>query len=737
MKHSINTHFSSAFWVFVFLLFAGNATSQDSLFCSTADNNTSLWNSTAWWDPILQRNDLCEGELPVSMTVLDTCGGLQVSYLLFLDTNGDGIPETVINSANPPAPGEVNVNNAYNLNFSGGTPTVFDHRAVPQNQKYRFALERIQNANTSTFKLRWNTLDSQGVYIGAKLPHGKHKITWIVSDSCGNQTTSLTNILLKDCKPPSISCYTSGLSVNIGPYEATPALWVTDFLMSSNDNCTPQSKLRFGIRKKNSYSTGFPYAEGSTTNGNQSISFTCSSLPAFIDTATRFVEVWVMDHVGNASLCQTSILVQDNNSRCSSHGPGLFGKIATEDLEGVEMSNVNLNAFYNSLNYNFNKTFTFSTNGMGDYGFANQFPLWSNVTIQPTLDQDHKNGVTTYDLLLINRHILGLEPMNSPYKMIAADANKSNTITTFDIVELRKLILGVYDVLPNNTSWRFVDKSQQFTNPENPFQDSLIEVRSLFNLMGNSFTNDFVGIKIGDINLSAQANNLMEADDRSAGILLFDIEANKISIEKDEEITVHFKPAEAQLGYQFTLDLDGLEVMEIMPSEGMSEENFAVFEAAITTSVNDAEGAFTVKFRATNAGDLRKMLSVSNRITRAVAFAPSPVGQDDDVETLDIALRFRSPAGMTISREGFEVYQNVPNPWKDQTTIGFNLRAADHVVLTIYDQLGRTVHIQKGDFSKGYNAFVLNKSVVDANKTLYYTINTSTESATKQMVKIK
>jgi hypothetical protein len=39
------------------------------------------------------------------------------------------------------------------------------------------------------------------------------------------------------------------------------------------------------------------------------------------------------------------------------------------------------------------------------------------------------------DLVLISKHILGLEPLNSPYKMIAADANKSNSITTFDIVE--------------------------------------------------------------------------------------------------------------------------------------------------------------------------------------------------------------------------------------------------------------------------------------------------------------
>ncbi len=72
--------------------------------------------------------------------------------------------------------------------------------------------------------------------------------------------------------------------------------------------------------------------------------------------------------------------------------------------------------------------------------------------------------------MLISRHILGLEPLGSPYRMIAADANKSGSIGSFDIVELPKLILGIYQQLPTNTSWRVVDQSFVFPNPNNPFQ---------------------------------------------------------------------------------------------------------------------------------------------------------------------------------------------------------------------------------------------------------------------------
>ena len=79
--------------------------------------------------------------------------------------------------------------------------------------------------------------------------------------------------------------------------------------------------------------------------------------------------------------------------------------------------------------------------------------------------------------------------------MIAADANMSGSITTFDIVELRKLILGIYQTLPNNTSWRFVDKSFVFPNPANPFSALFPEFISIQNLSTSSTANDFVSMR--------------------------------------------------------------------------------------------------------------------------------------------------------------------------------------------------------------------------------------------------
>ncbi len=144
------------------------------------------------------------------------------------------------------------------------------------------------------------------------------------------------------------------------------------------------------------------------------------------------------------------------------------------------------------------------TDDAGGYGFCQICNTCNRLKVVPQKNDNPLNGVTTYDLVLISRHILGTEPLNSPYKMIAADASKSKSISTFDIVELRKLILGIYDSLPDNKSWRFVDKAFSFPNGNNPFQTDFPEGINCISTPASGI--DFTGIKIGDVNNSVQLN---------------------------------------------------------------------------------------------------------------------------------------------------------------------------------------------------------------------------------------
>jgi hypothetical protein len=317
--------------------------------------------------------------------------------------------------------------------------------------------------------------------------------------------------------------------------------------------------------------------------------------------------------------------------------------------------------------------------------------------------------------------------------MIAADANKSGSITTFDIVELRKLILGIYTELPNNTSWRFVDKSFNFPNVNNPFAAQFPENKSIVNLSTNLLNEDFVSVKVGDVNGNAIANSAMSSDDRSSGTLLFDVE-NK-SVTAGETFTVNFTAAEAVAGYQFTMNFAGLEVVDITPGANMTTGNFGVFADAITTSFDGAnQGAFAVTFRAVNGGNLSDLMSVSSRITKAEAYSASAKATADK---LDVAFRFNNGATSTVSGVGFELYQNQPNPFVNKTMIGFHLPEATTATLSIFDEAGRMVYNQKGAFAKGYNTIAIDKALLNTVGMMYYKLETATDSATKKMIQTK
>ena len=683
--------------------------------CDVTTNAGDLWNATYWWDNATMSHDLCEGPSDLTVTASDACSGalVTIKYLLFLDLDNNGTMETVISSSNPPGYGELNFGNASNPNFGGGVPQVFDNRSVPLNEKYGFVLQTSDSGNKKTGSVRWNTLKSPTSYFVPELPYGTHKIKWIVEDGCGNETVCEYTFEVKDCKKPTVVCL-NGLSVNIMPTKMIQ-LWASDFLKYTEDNCTPPSKLKIAIRRVGQADgqgnvTGFPRNADGTPQ--TSVTFTCTEL------GEQQVELWSLDLAGNADYCQTYVLVQDNSGNCGSDGATIAGVLETETLEGLEDATVEVSTG--------SVVKTDLTDKFGAYELK-KVPFGVDATVTPVKDDNPLNGVSTYDLVLISKHILGLEPLNSPYKMIAADANKSGSITTFDVVELRKLILGIYTELPNNTSWRFVDKSFAFADNSNPFKSAFPENKSLANVQSDALSEDFVAMKIGDVNGSAVANALMSAEDRSAGTLY--LEVSDRVVKAGESFEVSFKASDRALGYQLTLGLSGLTVAGVVAGEGVSEDNFGVFADAMTVSV-DGSASFTVRFRASRSGSLSEMLSVSSRVTRAEAYSLGGAREE-------VALRFHSAAGSTTKGVGFELYQNEPNPFVSKTFVGFHLPSATSAVLTVRDETGRVLFVTKGDFAKGYNKVALEREMLPSSGVLYYTLETATDHATKKMIQVK
>lgn len=111
----------------------------------------------------------------------------------------------------------------------------------------------------------------------------------------------------------------------------------------------------------------------------------------------------------------------------------------------------------------------FNTNYFGNCGVYESLIRLNNTSttmnnelrVRPTCPNtpaDYLDGCTTMDLLLIDRHISGIQPFTDGYQKLAADVNKSNSITSADKTMLQQLILGVTTSFTRN-SWEWFEPS--------------------------------------------------------------------------------------------------------------------------------------------------------------------------------------------------------------------------------------------------------------------------------------
>jgi hypothetical protein len=216
----------------------------------------------------------------------------------------------------------------------------------------------------------------------------------------------------------------------------------------------------------------------------------------------------------------------------------------------------------------------------------------------------------------------------------------------------------------------------------------------------------------------------MQAEERTAGTAIFDV-ADR-NVKAGEEFEVSFTSAQAVKGFQFTATLNGLTAISTVDAENVTPGNFNLTPAnAMAVSIDGAQG-FTVRFRAEKAGKLSEMLGVSGSVTRAEAYG--------DAGRLNVAFRFD---GKTIAGVGFELYQNQPNPFVNRTFVGFFLPEAAEATLSVFDETGRVVYQQKGQFAKGENTIALDRALINTTGVLFYKLETATDSATKKMIQAK
>ncbi len=374
------------------------------------------------------------------------------------------------------------------------------------------------------------------------------------------------------------------------------------------------------------------------------------------------------------------IITNEIVNTIESHYYKIEGVVKTENGEGVKDVNVLLS---NDL------VATTLTDALGVFSFEDLEPDW-NLGLNFEKNINPWNGVTTQDIVAIRKHILGLELLDSPYKLLAADVNNSGGITGLDMVLIRSLILLNIMEFPNNDSWKIVDGDYIFIDPTQPWSGGIPTSYTIDDIDADRSYN-MIGIKVGDVNDSAQPWNLLNSETRGKNeSILLGVDNQKVRVGEECVVALRAKDFKEMVAYQFTLEFDEEKLsfsgFEKGVLENMSEQNIGTrflengkLTFAWTTSegknVNDDEPLFFLKFKVKQKGDLSEMLKINSSKTEAIAY-------DEEENVFDVNLIFEG--GSTI-----DVLQVFPNPTNDNIFVNINLERSTSIQLDIFNAFGQ------------------------------------------------
>lgn len=607
---------------------------------------------------------------------------------------------------------------------------VFNDGTFPYDHSVRLNPNGTRSGSTQIFNIEGSypdyTLESTTLQ---GLPIGTHQFEIHAEDGCGNVAATQITIEVRDCKAPTPICH-NGLTLTLMPIdtdndgladEGMAEVWATDFIASPIVDCTPP--IRYSIRR-----------EGQQPDINRiSLVFDCEDYDSASGSAGTHVVVFIdaWDGVGNRDFCETYILLQDQSGACPGPAMGsISGRLRRENGAPVQGMEVQVVGGMQQNNM---------TNSGGQYLFE-QLPAGQSYTVECISALDNLSDcVSTLDLILIQRHIMSIQALNSPYKIIAADVNRSGSVTILDMILLQMEILAIQNPT-GQMVWRFIPADYQFPNPANPWAEVFPEQIDFEDLWGDHPDQDFIVIRVGDVT-NCSTSDLNEITTRHASENTLYLDLTDAVLSANEMYTVEFKTEDLNgaSGFQFGLEFNDAELSlagieyHILESNNILTSNTP--EGLINVSwVNPQPGRafakneilFRLVFLAKAGGRLSDLLHLSSRRLNIEAY-------DHDLERMGIALRF---GVQSLTPDRFELYQNRPNPVREMTSIGFYLPQKEHVILSISDLQGRMIVSQARIFEQGYNEFTF-PAEGWPDGVLQYTLSTATGSTTRRMVVVK
>ena len=517
------------------------------------------------------------------------------------------------------------------------------------------------------------------------LPIGVHTVFWYLNDGCGN-TSSATQLITitENEKEPTPYCKT-GLKASLSAMGMV-SVNASDFNAGSFDNCTAQEDLIYSF---------------STDVNDTERMYTCDDL------GFQFIQVYVTDEDGNQDFCNTSFQVQDNGNFC---GTTIVSGTITSDNDYV---NKDAEVVMTDIE---TQITTVMTDDNGVYTMPIGMATESAV-LSVEDNNDILRGVTTGDILSIQKHILGLDVFSSNAQYIAGDVNNSGGVTGADIIQIRKVILGHQDYFVNNNSWIAYPASFDIESLPNPFEyPSTLELNT-----ASSY--DFKSIKVADVNMSHSEFHSEEADTRG----IYNMEYEVIKTDEGQKVNFYGKVADlAGLHLKFNnevvaslLDVTS-DVIQIDESNIGTRNGLEILWHNLATVSETSEAIFSISVA--NSFNFEEfMLNTEN----SEAF----IGKGIETDLRKISIRERHAEFGDIASKVI-VY---PNPFAESINIDLTEVSSNTVVLSIFDVNGKLIHTMN---SKGYDVVTIPGTRLNGPGVYYVQIENDDFSVNKKIIKI-
>jgi hypothetical protein len=495
--------------------------------------------------------------------------------------------------------------------------------------------------------------------LSIKLGVGKHKIFYTIIDDCDNKTTCEFIVEGKDCKRPTPYCL-SDVATVVMPTTGSLALKAIQFNKNSFDNCTALNELRYSFTSEVKDSSKI---------------FTCKDLDKGVGLSVP-IRMYVFDKNNNFEYCSINIVIQDNSDVCQDTElkGAISGNLIAPDFQ-TPISNSEI--FISEMGSLMTSKDTTGSEGIYEVKDA---IVGNQYVVKPYKKQNLEEGLATNDLILIQRHILGVVQLNDPYKVIAADMDYNGRVNITDLVILRKIILGSSSTMPNNRpNYTFVPKNYEFIDKNKPgnFPDSLT-ITDLKQGMNNGY--DFIAIKKGDINLNGYQllNQGAENRNNSKVSILLKKSAEVTKITLNEAISTSGLQLKFRAGRGVKIEIPA-ELKDVM----FIEEKSGVYTVILlpTSPISAVKGQVLCKVW-DNHLTVDESLESSTIYSDEVEPIGIRIGEEQDLAE-GLIIEHVSRQSMTVLNQG-ELTNNLD--------------------IKVFDKSGRVVHFIKNiDFQSGVN----------------------------------